>query len=184
MLDSELAPGLLVAMPQLIDPNFHRAVVFMVEHDERGSFGLVINRHTGLTCEYLCENLEMDWRGDPERLVSWGGPVNPEQGWLLVGDEASDHEDLVRVTEGVRFSRSPDVLRSMARRPVSRMNLFLGYAGWQAGQLVNELIEGAWIVAPSSPDLVFDRPRDSVWEGALRGLGIDPATLVQTSGIN
>jgi putative transcriptional regulator len=64
------------------------------------------------------------------------------------------------------------------------MNLFLGCAGWEAGQLVNELIEGAWIVAPSSPDLVFDRSRDSVWEGALRGLGIDPATLVQTSGIN
>ena len=184
MSDFELAPGLLVAMPQLLDPNFHRAVVFMVEHDERGSFGLVINRDTDFTCGNLCENLEMSWRGDPDRLVAWGGPVQPEHGWLLVGDEASDHEDLVRVTDGVRFSRSPDVLRAMARRPVSRMNIFLGYAGWDAGQLVNELIDGAWIVAPASSDLVFDSPRDSLWEAVLRGIGIDPATLVQTSGIN
>jgi putative transcriptional regulator len=64
------------------------------------------------------------------------------------------------------------------------MNIFLGYAGWDAGQLVNELIDGAWIVAPASPDLVFDSPRDSLWDAVLRGLGIDPATLVQTSGIN
>ncbi|MDH3687583.1 MAG: YqgE/AlgH family protein [Myxococcales bacterium] len=184
MSDSELAPGLLVAMPQLLDPNFHRAVVFMVEHDEHGSFGLVINRDTEFTCERLCDNLDMEWRGDPERLVSWGGPVQPEHGWLLVGDEASDHEDLVRVTDGVRFSRSPAALRAMARRPVPRLNIFLGYAGWEAGQLLDELIEGAWIVAPASPDLLFDQPRDSLWEAALRGLGIDPATLVQTSGVN
>lgn len=184
MSDSELAPGLLVAMPQLLDPNFHRAVVLLVEHDERGSFGLVINRDTEFTCENLCDNLEMDWRGGPDRLVGWGGPVQPEHGCLLVGDEASDHEDLVRVTEGVRFCRSPDVLRAMARRPVPRLNIFLGFAGWGAGQLVEELIEGAWIVAPASPDLVFDSPRGSLWQASLRGLGIDPATLVQTSGVN
>lgn len=184
MSDSELAPGLLVAMPQLLDPNFHRAVVFMVEHDENGSFGLVINRQTRFTCEHLCENLEMDWRGDPERLVSWGGPVQPEHGWLLVGDFGLDHDDLVPVIDGVRFSRSPEVLRAVARRPVPQMEIFLGYAGWGAGQLVDEIIEGAWIVAPASADLVFDSPRDSLWEAVLRGIGIDPATLVQTTGVN
>ena len=184
MTDSELAPGLLVAMPQLIDPNFHRAVVFMVEHDENGSFGLVINRRTEFTCEHLCDNLEMDWRGDPDRLVSWGGPVQPEHGWLLVGDGPLEHEDLVTVTDGVRFSRSPEVLRAVARRPLPRMDIFLGYAGWGAGQLVEELISGAWIVAPVTADFVFDRPRESLWESVLRELGIDPATLVPTTGVN
>jgi putative transcriptional regulator len=171
-------------MPQLLDPNFHRAVVFMVEHDERGSFGLVINRATEFTVEQLCENLEMSWRGDSERPVSWGGPVQPEHGWVLVGDEADEHEDLVRVAQGVRFSRSPEVLRDVARRPVPRMSIFLGYAGWGAGQLVEELIQGAWLVAPATAEIVFDSPRDSLWENVLHGLGIDPATLVQTSGVN
>jgi putative transcriptional regulator len=181
---SDLAPALLVAMPQLLDPNFHRAVVLLIEHDEGGTFGLVLNRATDLPLGQLCESLGIPWRGGIERGVSWGGPVQPEHGWLLLGDAAPDHLEVEPVMDGVRFSRSPDVLREVAKSPPRRFRAFLGYAGWGPGQLREELIQGAWLVAPASPEFVFDAPLETLWEDVVRNLGIDPATLVPTQGVN
>jgi putative transcriptional regulator len=181
---SDLAPALLVAMPQLLDPNFHRTVVFLIEHDDGGTFGLVLNRATDLPVGQLCESLGIPWRGQAAQDVSWGGPVQPEHGWLLLGDAAPDHLDAEPVMDGVRFSRSPDVLREVAKAPPRRFRAFLGYAGWGPGQLRDELIQGAWLVAPASAEFVFDAPRETLWEDVVRHLGIDPATLVPTQGVN
>jgi putative transcriptional regulator len=181
---SDLAPALLVAMPQLLDPNFHRTVVFLIEHDEGGTFGLVLNRGTDLPVGQLCESLGIPWRGQARQEVGWGGPVQPEHGWLLLGDAAPDHLETEVVMDGVRFSRSPDVLREVAKAPPRRFRAFLGYAGWGPGQLREELIQGAWLVAPASAEFVFDAPRETLWEDVVRHLGIDPATLVPTQGVN
>lgn len=171
-------------MPQLLDPNFHRTVVFMLEHDDGGSFGLVINRDTDLPVSGLCESLEIAWEGSPDALVRWGGPVQPEQGCLLLGERAPDHSNVVGVTDGIRFARSLDVLREVARRPGPDAAVFLGYAGWGPGQLVEEMIQGAWLVAPVAPGFVFGARREGLWEEVVRHLGIDPATLVPTQGVN
>ena len=80
---SNLAPGLLLAMPQLDDPNFSRAVVLMVEHNEQGSFGLVINHPSPIRATELLESLEMSWRGAESAVVWAGGPVSPSTGWVL-----------------------------------------------------------------------------------------------------
>ena len=78
-----IAPGILVAMPQLNDPNFRRSVILVAEHNEEGSFGLVLNRPTDdLVCN-LISSLEMDWCGDEQAEVWMGGPVQPETGWVL-----------------------------------------------------------------------------------------------------
>jgi putative transcriptional regulator len=181
---SDLAPALLVAMPQLLDPNFARTVVLLIEHDEGGTFGLVLNRETDLPVSQLCSSLGIEWQGSDDNAVSWGGPVQPEHGWLLLGEGAPEHLEAMDVMQGVRFSRSPDVLRACAEAPADTFQVFLGYSGWGPGQLRQELIQGAWLVAPASPEFVFDAPRETLWQDVVRHLGIDPATLVPTQGIN
>jgi putative transcriptional regulator len=171
-------------MPQLQDPNFARAVVLVIDHDEGGTFGLVLNRGTDLPVAQLCASLGIDWQGKDERSVGWGGPVQPEHGWLLLGAGAPGSLEVTDVIDGVRFSRSPDVLRECAEAPPEQFRVFLGYAGWGPGQLREELIQGAWLVAPASAEFVFDAPRETLWENVVRGLGIDPATLVPTQGVN
>ena len=180
---SELAPSLLVAMPQLVDPNFRRAVVLLLHHDEEGTFGLVVNRTTDVEIDSLCSSLDIAWRG-PEEPVRWGGPVQPDHGWVLVGDPDFDHDELEEVVDGIRFTSSPDALRRIAQEPPDRLRVFLGYAGWGPGQLAQEIAQGSWIVAPPSATHVFDVAESDLWETVLHALGINPATLVPTQGVN
>ena len=102
----------------------------------------------------------------------------------LLGDDELDHLELSPVADGIQVSSSPDVLRSLAEEAPERFGIFLGYAGWGPGQLTQEISQGSWIVAPVSSRFVFDTDCDAVWEGVLRSLGIDPATLVATQGVN
>lgn len=179
-----LAPGLLLAMPDLVDPNFRGSVVLLLHHDAEGSFGLVLNRELDLSAEELCGSLEMPWRGDEETRVHWGGPVQPDHGWLLLGERGPADEDVSVVAEGLRFSASPDVLRAVAADPPDRMRIFLGYAGWGPGQLAQELAHGSWLAAPISPPLLFGTAPERLWEASLAELGIHPATLVSSTGVN
>jgi putative transcriptional regulator len=169
-------------MPQLADPNFHRTAVLLVEHGEEGTFGLVLNRPTPLLASELCGGLDIEWRGAAEARVCSGGPCQPDTGWLLFeGDHGFDAQP---VLDGIWFARSLDVLRRVAEDPPDHARLFLGYSGWGPGQLQTELAAGSWIVAPAEPGLLFHRDLDGLWDRVLRGLGIDPATLVQTSGVH
>jgi putative transcriptional regulator len=180
--ESALAPALLVAMPQLADPNFRRSVVLLVHHDDDGTFGLVLNRPTPLLALELCEGLGIEWRGDAAMRVCGGGPVQPDTGWVLLG-EAHDLE-AQPVADGIFVAESLEALRNVAKDPPRRARLFLGYAGWGPGQLQEELAQGAWIVAPISAEAVFSDDHDSLWERVVRGIGIDPATLIPSSGVH
>ena len=182
---SDLAPALLVALNTILDPNFRRSVVLMLEHDpEEGAIGLVVNRATSYPVEVLCENLGLPFRGDSEATVDWGGPVQEDQGWLLLDDDAVSSTGGEFVAEGLHWSRSQEALRVLAQDPLPRARIFLGYAGWGAGQLEREIAEGGWLVVPHDADLVFDEPLDGMWERAVRSLGIEPATLVPSQGMN
>lgn len=172
-------------MPQLLDPNFRRTVVLLLHHDAEFTFGLVLNRPSEIAAESLCASLGIEWRGTPAALVDWGGPVQPHTGWVLLGDRAgAGIEDATEVADDLHFAGSLETLKRVAASPPGRMRLFLGYAGWGAGQLESELTQGAWIVAPLTTRFVFDAAAESVWEDVLRDLGIDPATLVATPGVH
>jgi len=184
---SELCASLLVAMPQLSDPNFRRSVVLVVHHDEDSTFGLVLNREVDLSVRELCESLEFSWKGPVDADVSWGGPVESNTGWLLFQDDLDtevEGDQVSQIAGELCFAGSMDVLRQLAARPPSDLRIFLGYAGWGGGQLESELAQGAWVVAPLSPEVVFDVPCDEMWEHVLRGMNIDPATLISTAGIH
>ncbi len=173
-------------MPQLRDPNFRRSVVLLVHHDDEGTFGVVLNRSTELTAMGLCATLEVDWCGEPDKGIRWGGPVQPQTGWLLFGEDVavSSDEDVKRVSEGVRFAGSLDVLRRVALDPPQDLHMLLGYAGWGPGQLESELAEGAWLIAPVTDEVIFEVDESVMWDHVVRSLGIEPSTLVASRGIH
>jgi len=181
-----LAPGLLVAMPQLVDPNFHRGVVLIVHHDEEGSFGVVVNRTAPISTDRLCRSIGIEWRGDPDQSVHWGGPVQPEMGWVLFDELEGEEkgEDVQQLCTGLYFAGSLDVLRRVANEPPPRMRVMLGYAGWGPGQLEEELAASAWLVVPLDHEALFEVAPADLWEHAVRSLGVEPATLVTGQGVH
>ena len=188
---SSLAPGLLLAMPQLHDPNFTRSVVLMIEHGDNGSFGLVVNQPSNIKASELLDSLDMTWKGDPDAVVWSGGPVSPETGWVLhepydrlpasgkLGDGPT-----VQVGPGLALTTSPDALRTIAADPPARIRLLLGYSGWAAGQLAAEMARGSWLHADADPALIFG-DADEMWAAAIASLGItDADSLVQGRGVH
>ncbi len=174
-------------MPQLADPNFRRAVVLVVHHDADSTFGLVLNREAELSVRELCESLEFEWHGSAGAEVAWGGPVESHTGWLLFqGGLQTDIESdgISRLDGDFCFAGSLEVLRELALRPPDDLRIFLGYAGWGQGQLESELAQGSWVVASMSPEIVFDVPCDRMWDHVLRGMNIDPATLISSPGVH
>ena len=184
---ANLAPGLLLAMPQLADPNFSRAVVLMIEHSEQGSFGLVINHPSPIKASELLDSLEMSWRGEDTAVVWAGGPVSPSTGWVLhepVGIAQPGAGGTIEITSTISLSTSPDRLRAIANQPPRNVRLLLGYSGWGPGQLAQEMSRGAWLHTAVDPALVFETPADEMWDAAMRTLGINPRDLFIGRGVN
>ena len=181
----KLAPGLLLAMPQLPDPNFVRSVVLMVEHNEEGSWGLIVNRPSELPVAEVMGELELDWAGPEDDVVWQGGPVEPYRGCVLhrSGLTLADPEPL-EILPGVCLSTLPEQLQLLAGNPDPTLRFILGYAGWGAGQLEGEMTAGAWLLAPATPELIFGSAADEMWNAAIASLGINPTTLVPAEGIH
>jgi putative transcriptional regulator len=183
---ANLAPGLLLAMPQLSDPNFSRAVVLMIEHSPQGSFGLVVNHPSPIKASELLDSLEMSWRGEDSAVVWAGGPVSPSTGWVLHEPMpvAQPGQGTIAITSSISLSTSPDRLRAIANQPPRNIRLLLGYSGWGPGQLEAEMARGAWLHATADPELVFDTPADDMWDRAMKSLGISPESLFAGRGVN
>lgn len=194
---SELAtPVLLVALPQVVDPFFNKAVVLLIHHDEEGSLGLIVNRPTGISVGEILEGMEIPWSGESSALTHFGGPVQPQLGTVLfapaeggngviggVGGAlggngaAAGLQAASEVAPGVALTQHVADLGHLASSPPPRFRLFLGYAGWGEGQLLEEILRNDWLVAPVAADLVFAASPEQAWAEALRSLGVDPETL-------
>ncbi|MBP7148487.1 MAG: YqgE/AlgH family protein [Acidobacteria bacterium] len=181
-----LAPGLIVAMPQLLDPNFRRSVVLLLRSNEHGAFGLIINRTGSFTMSDLCRNQGITYNGPEDLRVMVGGPVETDRHLLVLhGDDPvfpEGSEDEVLICPGVFLVTAREGLEALARRGTSRLRCYTGYAGWGPGQLEAELASGAWVPLPHDDRLVFDEDARIVWDRALRAAGIDPITLVPPGG--
>jgi len=178
-----LAPGFLIAMPQLQDSNFHKSVVLMVEHGPHGSMGLVINREADVTYADLANDQDFDV--PPTRAgkhISVGGPVEPYRGFVL--------HDSTRVTEraevlpGLFLSVTSDSLAPLLADPEVNVRFCLGYSGWGAGQIEAELAIGSWLFTEASAKTVLHVEPGQIWEQTIKSMGVDPAMLVTTGGMN
>jgi len=192
LADTNLAPGLLLAMPQLVDPNFTRSVVLMIQHDESGSFGLVVNQPSPIRASELLGSLDMEWLGAEDEVVWAGGPVAPTTGWVLhepiaalEATQGLGSSGTIEVSPAVSLSTSPEHLRVIAARPPRHLRLLLGYSGWAPGQLAAEMVRGSWLLADADPQLIFDTPAADIWSRAMASLGIaNPESVVQGRGVH
>jgi putative transcriptional regulator len=158
---------LLIAEPFLGDPNFERSVVFLCEHNERGTFGLVLNQGTNL---YLNDVL-------PDPVVSnlplyVGGPV--EQNTLHFIHRLSFLEDAVEISAGLFWSGDYEQIMSLlniGKITEQDVRFFVGYSGWSAGQLEDELSKDAWIVSETDAAFIFETPAEQFWRAVLRRMG-------------
>ena len=183
-----LKSHLLIAMPQMNDPRFHHAVVYMVAHDEKGSMGLVINHplpspdfpnvlaQVGITHEKV---IDARLKSVP---VLAGGPVESMHGLLLHSPDFSQ-KDTIRIDDCFSLSGTIESLKAIVSgyRP-NHMLFTLGYAGWEAGQLEKELQDSVWMTMPATPDIVFDTPSSEMWEKAFSLMGVNPGMLSAVAG--
>src|SRR5262245_754445 len=181
-MSSELAPGFLVAAPILLDANFRRTVVLLVDHKPEGCLGFVVNRPARVRLPGMLEALGLHGPGvtPPDAPVLVGGPVAPDTGWLVFEQTPgrSFGDEVVRVSERLAVSASRELLEQTVQgQGPDRVMLVLGYAGWGPSQLDAEIAQGAWIPVDLEERIVFETPYEERWASALRTLGIDPARL-------
>jgi putative transcriptional regulator len=176
-------PTLLLSMPQLQDPNFARTVVLLCDYLPEGAFGLVLNRPTEMAASTMVR-LEPPVSAGNNLPLHVGGPVEPERGWILLGEEPAEVEYRT-IQHGLYLSTSPALLRKVLESsPPPRARVLAGYAGWGPGQLDAELAQSAWLMAEVELDLIFDIDPAAMWETAIRRLGADPSALQTSHGVH
>lgn len=175
---SNLAPGLLVAAPPLLDPNFDRSVVLLASHGPEGAFGWVINGRRVMSVEELLHRADVTIVGTPpEGVVLVGGPVSPEQVWLVyrTADKVDGCGEQFDVGNGMTASPSRKMLEAIGEGHGPRhLVALVGYAGWAPDQLENEIGAGAWLPTDAHESLVFEVPREEVWQRAYERVGTTP----------
>ncbi|MBS35006.1 MAG: YqgE/AlgH family protein [Thiotrichales bacterium] len=174
----------LIAMPSLADPNFHRTVTYMCHHDDEGAMGIVINRPLDLNLGDMLDHMNIDV-DDPELKsvpVLQGGPVQTERGFVL-HQPSGEWDSVLEVRDDVGVATSKDILSAIAggHGPENAV-VALGYAGWGAGQLEQELADNAWLSGPVDTSIIFDQPYEQRWSKAAQLLGIDPTRLSGEAG--
>jgi putative transcriptional regulator len=179
--DSDLiTPVLLMAMPQVLDPFFHRSVVLLLHHEAEGSLGFIVNRPTGIKVREILKGMDVKWGGHDETVAYFGGPVQPNLGTVLFAPVLADSDEndtATQVAPGVALTQHIGDLSRLAEEPTDRFRLLLGYAGWGEGQLMDEILRNDWLTAPVDSDLIFAPDPDQLWASALRSVGIDPAAV-------
>jgi putative transcriptional regulator len=175
---SHLAPGFLVAAPPLGDPNFDRSVVLLASHGPDGAFGWIINGREVMSLSELLRRSEItDERIPITGNVRVGGPVSPEQVWLVYKseDRRPNIEGQFEVASGIVASASRKVLESVAEtRVTGSMIGLIGYAGWAPSQLEEEIRLGAWLPTDVEAGVVFDVAREQIWQRAYERIGASP----------
>jgi len=168
------APLLLMAMPQVLDPFFHRTVVLLLKHEDEGSFGFIVNRPTRIKVSEVLQGMEVDWGGGDEELVYFGGPVQPHRGSVLfdantpgLPEEDSSAEVVV---PGVSLTQHVGDLSRLAGAPPASFRLLLGYSGWGEGQLMQEILRNDWLTAPVRSELLFADDPDTAFTLLRDGL--------------
>ena len=181
---SYLKHHFLIAMPHMADPNFAQTVTYLVEHNEQGAMGLVINRPNGLNLADVLEQLRPD--EPPPALcqslpIFAGGPVQTDRGFVLHPAEHSFQATLA--LSELALSTSQDALFAIADGSGPSKHLItLGYAGWEAGQLEAELADNAWLTCPADSAILFDTPFDQRLSAAAARLGINLSLLTAQAG--
>jgi len=173
---------LLLASPRLADPNFAQSVVLMIQHNEQGALGLVLNRPLTISVRQACETT-LDAPCEADGFLHHGGPC---EGPLMVlhGNELAKDAD---VFPGVFFTTEKSKIESLLKHQTQLARYFVGYSGWSAGQLEAEMELESWVVVEAAPDHVF-QDAANLWVSLMRrellGQWIDPARIPDDPTVN
>ncbi len=174
----------LIAMPTMTDANFAQTVTYIWEHNEEGALGIIINRPLQMKLADVFEQLKMPTPTESvgRQSVFQGGPVQTDRGFVL--HHIGGHWEHTRqVSSRIQVTTSPDILDAMARGTGPDTALVaLGYAGWSAGQLEQELAANAWLTVPADERIIFSTPYEQRWHAAARLIGVDLATISSLAG--
>ena len=205
MQNTNFTDQFLIAMPALTDPYFARSLVFVCEHNERGALGVIVNRPLDMTLGSLFDRVELKLDDDAlsGQPVYFGGPVQTDRGFVLhrnstpskappveIGSGGSSDDapagpwnSSLRVSEWVSLTSSRDILVSIGTQGLPHdLIVTLGYAGWSAGQLENEMLQNAWLNVPGDPRILFDMPYEERLPAAMQSLGVDFSALSDVAG--
>ncbi len=178
---SELTGQILLATPTLTDPHFSDGVILLCHHDEDGSMGLLINRPQHITVGAVLDDMKLG-KDTMEAPTFEGGPVEPFRGFVL-HDGWHVYDSTLCVTPEIHLTTSRDVLEELAKGDgPEHFMLMLGYAGWDAGQLDEEINRNDWLIAPSSSHIVFHTPIENRWTFGAQAMGITRAQLSDQVG--
>jgi putative transcriptional regulator len=180
----------LIAMPGMKDDRFARAVIYVCAHSDEGAMGLIVNQAQQMLFPDLLVQLGILDEQEAIRLpppardfvVRNGGPVDRSRGFVLHSGDYRVESSLV-VSNDICLTATVDILRAISSGNGPRQALMaLGYAGWAAGQLENEIAENGWLTCPATPELLFDADIDHQYDKALASIGIDLAHLSGAAG--
>ena len=185
----DLTDQFLIAMPSMRDDNFAGTVVYLCEHNANGALGLVINRPTELPLQELFEkvDLKLDRPDLADAPVYFGGPVQTERGFVLhdrLDEEGGHYNSTLKIgAAGLEMTTSRDVLEALAGGAgPKRVFVTLGYSGWSAGQLEDEISRNGWLTVKAQPEVIFNTPVEQRYDKALSLLGVDRNFLMGEAG--
>jgi len=186
----DLRDQFLIAMPGLNDPDFDHAVIYICHQDDEGAMGLIVNQLTDSSLQELLSQVDIELNEELHQVevadahrVFYGGPVRPEQGFVLHSRDDNQFEDADNVSDTLALSGSLEVLKAIARGEGPKDFLVcLGYAGWGPGQLEAEIQNNSWLTAPAQASILFNSKVEQRWRDAVASLGFDPSLLQSTAG--
>jgi putative transcriptional regulator len=184
MANLNLTDHFLIAMPAVTDPYFSKSLVYIAEHNSQGALGLIVNRPININLGIFLEKIELPCK--PSNIthhpVFFGGPVQPERGFVL-HHPATQWQSTLAVNSEIGLTTSRDILESLADTgEPNRVIVALGYAGWGAGQLENELAQNSWLSVHANPGILFDTPYEDRFPAAMKVLGIDVTNFAGQAG--
>ncbi len=184
MQSVNLTDHFLIAMPAMADPYFAKTLVYICEHNEQGALGVIVNRPIDMTLGALFEKIEvpLNMAGFADMPVYFGGPVQTDRGFVL-HRPVGGWQSTMAVNAHIGLTSSRDVLQAVGHDGDPRDILVtLGYSGWSAGQLEDELGQNAWLTVPAQADILFGLPFEERLPAAMSALGIDFANLAEEVG--
>lgn len=174
----------LIAMPNLIDPHFYRSVTYIIEHNEDGAMGIVINQPLEVDIKQLFEHLDIHPKEGfvGNKKIMSGGPVQIERGFI-VHTPIGEWQSSIRLNQDIAVTTSPDILQAIAENlGPENVEIILGYAGWGAGQLDEEILQNSWLSVPANPDILFHTAVENRWAAAAKLIGFDISQLSPEAG--
>ena len=174
----------LIAMPGMVDPHFAHTLTYVCEHSDGGALGIVVNKPIDMKLSSLFEQIEIALPDAQlgEAPIHFGGPVQVDRGFVL-HRPLGNWQSTLAIRDDLGLTTSKDVLEAMGRGDGPRDVLVsLGYAGWSAGQLEQEIAQNAWLTVAADPAVLFDTPIEARLPAAMRLLGIDFSRLSEVVG--